>query len=656
LEKKEMLLKKLLGQIIIDMGFVKRRELEEALRRQRKMFEDRMIPERLQRNTLVAEARMAKDTVPMLGQILVDMGSITSAELEDAIQKQSITVEGYESLESDKLGIALEMGSVINSTLNLAEVLTHIMDLVNQLTNSVASTLMLLDDKTGELVFSVPTGPKADTLTDIRISSSDGIAGWVVEHEQPALIPDAKGDPRFYQEIDKISGIDTKSILCVPLMAKTKLIGVLEVINKSDGTSFTDEDALLLGIFASQAAMAIENARLYSELKDSMEDELRIQKKLAELEKFRALGQLASGVAHDFNNVLMSIQGNTSLTLLDINSSSPHYERLKNIEQTVLSGAGLTKQLLGFAKGGKYEVKSTNLNDLIKQGSGMFGRTNKEIKIYTKLQPDIHIVEVDQTQIESVFVNLYLNAWEAMPGGGKLRLQTENVILDEISGKLYDAKPGKYVKISVTDTGVGMDEEIQKRIFDPFFTTKEKGRGTGLGLASAYSIIKNHEGTIDVYSKINEGTTFHIYLPASEKKFIKAERELPAEILQGEETLLFVDDEEMIIDVGRPMLEKMGYKVFIAQNGKEAIEIYNKKRDEIDMVVLDMIMPDMGGSEAYDRLKQINPSIKVLLSSGYSVDGLASEILKRGCDGFIQKPFHMKELSQKLREILDKGQ
>jgi signal transduction histidine kinase/CheY-like chemotaxis protein len=648
-----MLLKKMLGQIIIDMGFVKRKELEEALQRQRKMFEDKMIPERLQRNTLVAEARMAKDTVPMLGQILVDMGFITSEELEDAIKKQNTTVEGYESLESDKLGIALEMGSVINSTLNLAEVLTHIMDLVNRLTNSVASTLMLLDDKTGELVFSVPTGPQADTLTDIRISSSDGIAGWVVEHEQPALIPDAKEDPRFYQEIDKISGIETKSILCVPLMAKTKLIGVLEVINKSDGTSFTDKDALLISIFASQSAMAIENARLYSELKDSMEDELRIQKKLAELEKFRALGQLASGVAHDFNNVLMSIQGNTSLTLLDINSSSPYYERLKNIEQTVLSGAGLTKQLLGFAKGGKYEVKSTNLNDLIKQGSDMFGRTKKEIKIYTKLLPDINLVEVDQTQIESVFVNLYLNAWEAMPGGGKLRLQTENVVLDKISGKLYDAKPGKYVKISVTDTGVGMDEEIQKRIFDPFFTTKEKGRGTGLGLASAYSIIKNHEGAIDVYSKINEGTTFHIYLPASEKKFVKAERELPAEILQGEETLLFVDDEDMIIDVGKPMLEKMGYKVFIAHDGKEAIEVYNKNKGDIDMVVLDMIMPDMGGSEAYDRLKQINPSIKVLLSSGYSIDGLASEILKRGCDGFIQKPFHMKELSQKLREILD---
>ncbi len=651
-----MLIKKLLGQIIIDMGFVKKRDLEEALHSQRKMFEDRMIPERLQRNTLVAEARMAEDTVPMLGQILIDMGLITRVELEDAIIKQDTTVEGYKSLESDKLGIALEMGSIINSTLNLAEVLTHIMDLVNRLTNSVASTLMLLDYNTGELVFSVPTGPEADKLTDIRISSSDGIAGWVVEHEQPALIPDAKEDPRFYPEIDKMSGIETKSILCVPLKAKTKLIGVLEVINKSDGTSFTNEDALLLSIFASQAAMAIENARLFSELKDSLEDEIRIQKKLAELEKFRALGQLASGVAHDFNNVLMSIQGNASLTLLDINSSSPHYERLINIEQTVLSGAGLTKQLLGFAKGGKYEVKSTNLNDLIKQGSEMFGRTKKEIKIYTKLQPDIHIVEVDQTQIESVFVNLYVNALEAMPSGGELHLQTENVVLDEMSGKLFDVKSGRYVKISVTDTGLGMDEEIQKRIFDPFFTTKEKGRGTGLGLASAYSIIKNHEGTLDVYSKINEGTTFHIYLPASEKRVVKKERELPTEILQGEETLLFVDDEAMIIDVGKPMLEKMGYKVFIAHNGKEAIEVYNKNKTEIDMVVLDMIMPDMGGSEAYDELKKINPGIKVLLSSGYSIDGLASEIIKRGCDGFIQKPFHMEELSQKLREILDKGQ
>jgi len=540
-------------------------------------------------------------------------------------------------------------------------------------TNSVASTLMLLDDETGELVFSVPTGPKAERLTDIRIPSGKGIAGWVAKHEQHVLIPNAREDPRFYQGIDKISGFKTKSILCVPLKAKTRSIGVLEAINKADGTSFTEEDALLLSIFAYQAAMAIENARLYSELRDQWEEEIQMEKMLAESEKFRALGQMAAGVAHDFNNLLMSILGNTSLILLNIDSNDPHYERLKNIEQSVQSGAELTKQFLGFSRGGEYEVKPTNINELIKKSSEMFDRTKKEINIYRKYQKDIWTVEVDQGQIGQILLNLYVNAWQAMPGGGKLFIGTENVTLDENYVRPFNVEPGNYVKISITDTGVGMDEATKQRIFEPFFTTKEMGRGTGLGLASVYGIIKNHSGIVNVYSEKGMGTTFDIYLPASEKEVVK-EKELHEETLKGAETILLVDDEDIIVDVGEEILKALGYKVLLARSGKEAIEIVSKayrakgkgqKGKESyapgavppapDLVILDIVMPEMGGGEVYDRIKEIDPDIKVLLSSGYSIDDQAKEILERGCDSFIQKPFNMKRLSQMLREILDKG-
>jgi two-component system cell cycle sensor histidine kinase/response regulator CckA len=213
--------------------------------------------------------------------------------------------------------------------------------------------------------------------------------------------------------------------------------------------------------------------------------------------------------------------------------------------------------------------------------------------------------------------------------------------------------PGRYVRISVTDTGVGMDETTQEMIFDTFFTTKEMGRGIGLGLASVYGIIKSHDGIINVDSKEGEGTTFNIFLPATEEK-ISQEEPLPKELLKGAETLLIVDDEEMIIDTCKQLLEEMGYKVLIAKSGKDALEIYEKNKDEIDIVILDMIMPDMGGGETYDKLKEINPKIKVLLASGYSINGQASEILARGCNGFIQKPFHMKNLSHKIKEILEK--
>jgi two-component system cell cycle sensor histidine kinase/response regulator CckA len=222
-------------------------------------------------------------------------------------------------------------------------------------------------------------------------------------------------------------------------------------------------------------------------------------------------------------------------------------------------------------------------------------------------------------------------------------------------GKPYNPKPGNYVLIRIRDTGVGMDQKTMERIFDPFFTTKGLGTGTGLGLASVYGIIKAHRGYIDVESREGEGSTFDLYLPGSEIKG-KDIPEGAGHIVIGNETILLVDDEPMILQVGCAVLQKLGYTVFKAEGGREALEVYKEKGDSIDLVILDMLMPDMGGSETYDRLKDINPTVKVLLSSGYSVDGQATEILNRGCDAFIQKPFSIRELSGRIREILRKKQ
>ncbi len=377
----------------------------------------------------------------------------------------------------------------------------------------------------------------------------------------------------------------------------------------------------------------------------------KLESQLQQAQKMESLGTLAGGIAHDFNNLLMGIQGRTSLMLMDKEASHSNIEHLKGIETYVKNAAELTKQLLGFARGGKYEVKATDVNDLIHRNSTLFGRTKKEITIHSKFQEEIWPVEVDPGQIDQVLMNLYVNAWQAMPGGGELYLETENVILDENSVKPFLIEPGRYVKISVTDTGIGMDKEILARIFDPFFTTKEKGRGTGLGLASAYGIIKNHGGFINATSEKGEGTTFNIYLPASESEVVR-EKALHEDVRTGSETILLVDDEEMIIDVGEQLLEELGYQVLTAIGGKEALEIYRENREQIDMVILDMIMPDMTGGDTYDRLKEINPHVRTLLSSGYSVNGQATDILNRGCNGFIQKPFKMEELSRKLRKIL----
>ncbi len=230
-------------------------------------------------------------------------------------------------------------------------------------------------------------------------------------------------------------------------------------------------------------------------------------------------------------------------------------------------------------------------------------------------------------------------------------MRTVNTTSEDMGGKLYDPKQGQYVLLSVTDTGIGMDQETMERIFDPFFTTKEMSRGAGLGLSSAYGIIKGHDGYIDVDSKQGHGTTFSIYLPASEKRIQKAVKSAE-QFIEGTGTVLLVDDEEVILEAGKDLLEAMGYLVLIARDGKEAIEVYRKNSDVIDIVVMDMVMPNMGGGEAYGRMKEINPNIKVLLSSGYSISGQASEILKRGCDDFIQKPFNIRQLTQTIRNIL----
>ena len=379
----------------------------------------------------------------------------------------------------------------------------------------------------------------------------------------------------------------------------------------------------------------------------------QLEAKLVQAQKMESIGTLAGGIAHDFNNLLMGIQGYTSLTLLNIDPSHPHYDMLRKIEKQVQGGANLTRQLLAFARGGRYEPKPTNLNELIDRQSQMFGRTKKEITIHRRFEKDLWTVEVDQSQMEQVLLNLYVNAWHAMPAGGNLYLGTNNVTLDESYVKPYDVEPGNYVKISVTDTGEGMDEKTQQRLFDPFFTTKEMGRGTGLGLASVYGIVRNHKGVITVYSEKGYGTTFNIYLPASEKAVTLPARVVHDEVMRGTETILLVDDEEQVLDAARAMLEHLGYTVLAAEGGEAACALYQDNKDRIDLVILDIIMPGMGGGEVYDRIKALNPDVKVILSSGYSIVGKASEIIERGANAFIQKPFSITDLSYKIRQVID---
>jgi PAS domain S-box-containing protein len=385
---------------------------------------------------------------------------------------------------------------------------------------------------------------------------------------------------------------------------------------------------------------------------DSQRRIKKLQEEMLQVQKMEAIGTLAGGIAHDFNNLLMGIQGNVSLLKLHTKMGTSDYERLKNIEDYIHSGSDLTMQLLGFARGGRYEVVLTNMNELIRKEVNLFGRTKKEVEIHLKLQEDLWVIKADQGQMSQVFLNLFVNAWQAMPKGGQIYVQTENTIIDRKPEVLSTLKPGKYVKITVSDTGTGMDEETRKRIFEPFFTTKGGDRGIGLGLASVYGIIENHGGTIQVESQIGLGTTFTLYFPATGEVVQKEKAKVKEEIITGMGRILLVDDEEKILDVGKQLLEVLGYEVASASRGEDAIEVFKRDREGFDLVVLDMIMPGMGGGEVFTALRKIDPNVKVLLASGYSIDGQASEIMAKGCNGFIQKPFTMEKISEKIKEIL----
>lgn len=388
------------------------------------------------------------------------------------------------------------------------------------------------------------------------------------------------------------------------------------------------------------------------QIREYIEDEKeKLQSQLHVAQKLEALGTLAGGIAHNFNNLLMGIQGNASLICLGIEDENPIAKKAHNIEKLVQSGSKLTSQLLGYARKGQYEMIPINLNYLIRDISETFGNTKKEIAIHEDLSKDLYNTMADANQIEQVLLNLFINANDAMPGSGSIYITTRNCTVDDFKGKPYAPRLDiDYILLTIRDTGEGMDKGTIKRVFEPFFSTKGPDRGTGLGLASCYGIIKGHGGFIDVDSVPGKGSTFSIYLPASDK-IPEDSEEQTKPIIKGSGKILVIDDEELILEVSVMMVQELGYSVMDANSGKDAIKIFKKHKDEIDIVILDMVMPDLSGEEVYDLLKEIKPDVKVLLASGYTFDKRAKTLIEQGCSGFIKKPYSIEELSNKLNMI-----
>jgi CheY-like chemotaxis protein len=308
--------------------------------------------------------------------------------------------------------------------------------------------------------------------------------------------------------------------------------------------------------------------------------------------------------------------------------------------------------LLGYASGGRRSVQAAQINQIVGSAAALFGRTQPEVRIFQKYAESPWPVDVDRQQMEHVFMNMFVNAGQAMKDGGSLYIETENVILDEVFVQAFDRKPGRYVKITVADTGIGMDATTRERIFEPFFSTQNFSRGAGLGLASVYGVVKSHEGIVTVQSEKGRGATFTIFLPAAMPKTLsKADSPAP-KAEDAPKTILIVDDERVIVDVTSKIVAGLGYEAMIALGGKEAVEIFSANPGRIDLVIMDMVMPGIGGDQAVEMMRAIDPEIKVIMVSGYLESGGSKAVTHRQGGAFLQKPFRVDALSKTIRELL----
>jgi PAS domain S-box-containing protein len=397
-------------------------------------------------------------------------------------------------------------------------------------------------------------------------------------------------------------------------------------------------------------------ARDITERKEAEKEREQMQAQFRQAQKMEAVGTLAGGIAHDFNNLLQAVQGYAQLLQMRKGEDESGQRELSQIIRAAERGADLTQQLLTFSRKVESALRPTDLNHEVESVRLLLERTiPKMIQMEFHLAADLKIVEADPGQVEQILMNLAVNAKDAMPEGGKLIVETANVTLDVDYCMIHpEAQPGEYVQLTVSDTGHGMNSKTLEHIFEPFYTTKETGKGTGLGLATVYGIVKSHKGHITCRSEPGEGTTFRAYFPAikSEEKIIRA-LEPVAAARGGKETILLVDDEDPIRILGTQILEEFGYTVLTAADGESALELYQEEHEKIGLVILDLIMPGMGGKRCLSEILKVNPKARVAIASGYSPDGPTREVLKNGAKGFVSKPYDIRQMLHVVREVLD---
>ena len=519
----------------------------------------------------------------------------------------------------------------------------------------VLRAIETINNVTGRVLLEQKVRESEEKYRDLYDHAPDGYysineRGMIVEVNRTflAMLGYGRGEVAGMMGIDSILSPESVKV-CQRLFPVFKKTGRV----KNQELTMVRKDGSLLPVIMTATAMydaeggyvmSRSVVRDINERKKADEEKQKLHEQLFQSQKLEALGTLAGGIAHDFNNLLASIMGYASLAKADLEAGHPVLRHVDIIETASLRASELTQQLLAFAKGGKFDARPNDVNAIVAEVVALLSRTiDKSISIDVKTAMNLRPAICDAGQVQQAVLNICINGRDAMPDGGSLTIKTENVHLNIQDVQMYvDIAPGDYVRIFISDTGIGMDRETREHMFEPFFTSKEKG--TGLGLSLTYGIVKKHNGFIQVYSEPDRGSTFLVNLPACTREDTCVKERERMDLRKGTETILVVDDEALIRDLARDILRRFGYTVLTAGGGEEALALYRLHSRDIAAVILDIIMPGMNGREVFQKIRELNPAAKIIISSGYSHDRDADHLLEQGAAGFVQKPYRMADL------------
>jgi two-component system, cell cycle sensor histidine kinase and response regulator CckA len=606
--------------------------------------------------------RTLADSATRLGH-----GDLTARMPETKLTEMAPTIRAFNSMAASlehalheartreaRLESLVEISGELSRMQALDSLLKRIAESCGRLVNTDWVGFRLVDGDT--LVVAGILDPDPDMPWKPRMKMGESLAGLVATTGRPLLLRDPANHPNLLPDhAEAFRRRGYRGLLSVPAKLGDRVVGVLTFLTRRE-PGFSSEDMAIATAFASHAAIALENSRLLHEARRAYDELTQTQGQLEQAQKMDAIGRLAGGVAHDFNNLLTVILGRTDILLKPLKAEDPMRRGIELIQRTAGRAADLTRQLLAFSRKQVLEAVVLDLNVVTAEMYDMLSRLiGEDIALVTTPTPGLGRVKADRGQIEQVVMNLAINARDAMPQGGHLIVETANVDLDaDYVRRHVGARPGPHVMLAVSDSGLGIPREIQAHIFEPFFTTKEQGKGTGLGLATVYGIVKQSGGYIEVDSAPERGTTFRIYLPRIDAEAPGPDRAArPATPAGGTETILLVEDEDGVRELARDILRTSGYTVLEARNGPEALLLCERHQGPLDLLLTDVVMPRMSGRELAERLAPLRPDLNVLYMSGYTDDAVIRHGVLGAGTAFLQKPFTPTVLVQRVRETLD---